>query len=323
MPPKKQDKTVAEIHDEIILLENKIKAVELKLVTDKEKLIALKQTEERIRSEMEARLRIEMEERIRQEQTEARLRIEMEERIRQEQTEERLRVEMEERIRQEQTEERLRVEIEARLRAEMEAGSTGSKPPPVPDDSKMSKISPYQILKTKFTKECSGWVILEKVYEAFVDVRPSLSKEEIVKFLLSKGYSKTAKMINDKQRYGITGLTLIDSDMISNVSTKRKTIPKAVKITLWNKFFGEDNAKGKCEVCQREIKMTEFDAGHIIAVTNGGSDNLDNLAPVCGTCNKSMGTQNLQDFKTVYFLPSSSPQDEGSPVPVSVDLLSF
>jgi 5-methylcytosine-specific restriction endonuclease McrA len=69
--------------------------------------------------------------------------------------------------------------------------------------------------------------------------------------------------------------------------------------------------------------MTEFDAGHIIAVTNGGSDNLDNLAPVCGTCNKSMGTQNLQDFKTVYFLPSSSPKDEGAPVPVSVDLLSF
>jgi len=36
-----------------------------------------------------------------------------------------------------------------------------------------------------------------------------------------------------------------------------------------------------------------------------------------------MGTQNLQDFKTVYFLPSSSPKDEGAPVPVSVDLLSF
>jgi hypothetical protein len=180
MPPKKQDKTLAEIHDEIILLENKIKAVELKLVTDKEKLIALKQTEERIRSEMEARLRIEMEERIRQEQTEARLRVEMEERIRQEQTEERLRIEMEERIRQEQTEERLRAEIEARLRAEMEAGypGPGSKPPPpVPDESKMTKISSYQILKTKFTKEGSGWVILEKVYEAFVDVRPSLSKE--------------------------------------------------------------------------------------------------------------------------------------------------
>jgi chromosome segregation ATPase len=82
---------------------------------------------------------------------------------------------------------------------------------------------------------------------------------------------------------------------------KRKAIPKAVKSTLWNMHFTENNAKGDCQVCTKEIKMNDFEAGHIVAVANGGSDNLDNLLPICGLCNRSMGTQNLHEFKKMYF----------------------
>ena len=296
MPPKKTTGGTGGTGDEILQLEKQIKEMELELVATKQKLITLRE---------EARLRTEMEERIRKEQAEAQLRIEIEERIRKEQVEAQLRIEIEERIRKQQaTEALLKTEpvAEAQLRRK----------------EKTEGLTSFQVLKTKFTKESTGWVILEKVYEAFTDVLPSMSREEIVKFLQTKGYTKTAKTVLDKQRYGIAGLTLVDSDLVSTASTKRKTIPKAVKITLWNKYFGEDHAKGTCNVCQREIKMTEFDAGHIVAVANGGSDNLDNLAPVCGTCNKSMGTQNLQDFKTVYFLPSSPPSPQ---ISVLIDLL--
>lgn len=87
----------------------------------------------------------------------------------------------------------------------------------------------------------------------------------------------------------------------SDAATKRKAIPKAVKTTLWNIHFTENNAKGECKVCNKEIKMTDFDAGHIVAVANGGSNNLDNLMPVCSLCNKSMGVQNLNEFKKLYF----------------------
>ena len=103
----------------------------------------------------------------------------------------------------------------------------------------------------------------------------------------------------------------LDPGMIQNINqntvettitvTKRKAIPKAVKSTLWNIHFTENNAKGDCKVCSKEIKITDFDAGHIIAVANGGSDNLDNLMPVCSLCNKSMGIQNLNEFKKLYF----------------------
>jgi len=101
---------------------------------------------------------------------------------------------------------------------------------------------------------------------------------------------------------GVTTVEIVTSAgiIVGNI-IKRKAIPKAVKSTLWNIHFTENNAKGECKVCSKEIKMTDFDAGHIIAVTNGGSDNLDNLMPVCSLCNKSMGVQNLNEFKKLYF----------------------
>ena len=85
------------------------------------------------------------------------------------------------------------------------------------------------------------------------------------------------------------------------LTKKRKAIPKAVRTTLWNIHFSEDKAKGNCKVCDGEIKISNFEAGHVIASASGGTDNLDNLLPLCSLCNKSMGTENLLDFKTKYF----------------------
>ena len=38
-----------------------------------------------------------------------------------------------------------------------------------------------------------------------------------------------------------------------------------------------------------------------MAVANGGEDYIEILSPICGQCNKSMGTKNLLDFKREYF----------------------
>ena len=47
-----------------------------------------------------------------------------------------------------------------------------------------------------------------------------------------------------------------------------------------------------------EIKMNSFHCGHVLAVVNGGKTSVDNLRPICAACNLSMGTENLEDFKT-------------------------
>lgn len=81
----------------------------------------------------------------------------------------------------------------------------------------------------------------------------------------------------------------------------RKSVPKTVKDALWDTTFGSDKGEGNCYVCGMIINSKRFEAGHIIAVHNKGTTTLDNLECICSTCNKSMGTQNLEDFKKTYF----------------------
>ena len=54
---------------------------------------------------------------------------------------------------------------------------------------------------------------------------------------------------------------------------------------------------GICQCCKTTpIHSTNFDCGHIISEKNGGKVHLENLRPICRTCNSSMGTQNMDDY---------------------------
>jgi hypothetical protein len=82
---------------------------------------------------------------------------------------------------------------------------------------------------------------------------------------------------------------------------KKKKIPKSLRSKCWNEYIGESNAMSYCICCGNNIiKMLEFECGHIIAERNGGSLDLQNLLPICGTCNRSMGTQNMEDYVEQY-----------------------
>jgi hypothetical protein len=66
--------------------------------------------------------------------------------------------------------------------------------------------------------------------------------------------------------------------------TKKKTIPKSLKIAVWNKYIGEDIGKAKCLCCNlTDITQLKFHTGHVIAEANGGESNIDNLRPICET----------------------------------------
>jgi 5-methylcytosine-specific restriction endonuclease McrA len=91
---------------------------------------------------------------------------------------------------------------------------------------------------------------------------------------------------------------------ITYISSKPKyriSVPKALKDRLWDLTFGQNAGQGKCDVCDTTINSKRFEAGHIKSVYHGGSTTLDNLKCICSTCNKSMGTRNLEEFKKTYF----------------------
>ena len=81
----------------------------------------------------------------------------------------------------------------------------------------------------------------------------------------------------------------------------RKSIPKSLKILVWDKNIGKEKGIGECDVCKSEIDSKNFECGHIISVKDGGGTNIENLLPICSSCNKSMGPQNLLEFKEKYF----------------------
>ncbi len=87
---------------------------------------------------------------------------------------------------------------------------------------------------------------------------------------------------------------------IKDKKEKRKPVPKAVRMRLWDREF-PNNSNGRCFVCNKLVDHTNFQAGHITSVNQGGSDNINNLKIVCNSCNSSMGIMNLYEFKQMYF----------------------
>ena len=43
-----------------------------------------------------------------------------------------------------------------------------------------------------------------------------------------------------------------------------------------------------------------FHCGHIVAEANGGQLKMDNLKPICSSCNSSMGMTNMVVFMKIY-----------------------
>ncbi len=84
---------------------------------------------------------------------------------------------------------------------------------------------------------------------------------------------------------------------------KKKLIPLTLKRKVWAAQIGEDIGKTKCLCCRlTDISQMNFHCGHIISEANGGEINVDNLRPICQSCNSSMGTVNMDVFMNKYGL---------------------
>lgn len=78
-------------------------------------------------------------------------------------------------------------------------------------------------------------------------------------------------------------------------------IPSTVRHEVWKRYVSEIYRKGKCFCCRTsDIEESNFDCGHVISRNNFGPISLQNLRPICGQCNRSMGTQNMDEFIVAY-----------------------
>ena len=77
-------------------------------------------------------------------------------------------------------------------------------------------------------------------------------------------------------------------------SNKKARINQALRRAVWN---GSNKC---CNVCKKTLEEGDFECGHIIAESEGGPTTLSNLTVLCNKCNKSIGTENVNDFKKRY-----------------------
>ena len=119
---------------------------------------------------------------------------------------------------------------------------------------------------------------------------------------------KEYKIINKKQKYKkqknknlynhnknktkIKGLTNIDLNLNLNLNNHKESIPKRIRELVWTTYNSETFAH-KCFVtwCDNNINVFNFQVGHDIPESKGGTLDIDNLKPICGNCNLSMGNK--------------------------------
>jgi len=66
-------------------------------------------------------------------------------------------------------------------------------------------------------------------------------------------------------------------------------IPKALREQVWIQYYGPI-FHNKCPTrwCQNRVNVFDFQVGHNVPESKGGSTTIDNLVPICGRCNLSM-----------------------------------
>ena len=106
-----------------------------------------------------------------------------------------------------------------------------------------------------------------------------------------------------EDNYESPEIIVIEDTKTKSIPYKKKSIPLPLKCNVWHKWIGKHIGTSVCLCCKiNEITQMSFHAGHIIAEKNGGKLTVDNLKPICQSCNSSMKTQNMNEFIKKYNL---------------------
>lgn len=94
--------------------------------------------------------------------------------------------------------------------------------------------------------------------------------------------------------------------------SRRPPIPRALRQAVWNRYAGGPAVGSTMCLCCRITPITQqdFECGHVVAVAAGGATTLDNMRPICRTCNRSMGCMDMHAFRAAYFSIEQSIVDD-------------
>ena len=85
------------------------------------------------------------------------------------------------------------------------------------------------------------------------------------------------------------------------IQHKRESIPAAMRRDVWVNCYGM-LFSAKCCICDITIEaLGQWDSSHIVASSKGGHSSLDNLRPLCHSCNVSMRDRNMREYIRTHY----------------------
>jgi hypothetical protein len=129
-----------------------------------------------------------------------------------------------------------------------------------------------------------------------------LEKERLEQERLEKErLEKEEKERLERERASEQSSVVDETTGVKKERKKKEPIPKSVRSHVWNLYIGPTINEHRCLCCKKAvIKITEFDCGHVIAESAGGTHEIGNLRPICSACNHAMGSQNMIEFVVKY-----------------------
>jgi 5-methylcytosine-specific restriction endonuclease McrA len=86
------------------------------------------------------------------------------------------------------------------------------------------------------------------------------------------------------------------SGRAQDTHTERKKFTRLQRQAVWEMEFGQVYS-GACRCCGTKMIVFEWHIAHKVSLAQGGHNGFDNLTATCSTCNLSMGTTSLDDFR--------------------------
>ena len=183
------------------------------------------------------------------------------------------------------------------------------KPKPVDEDPKndVDETKNKKIPKKPANKKLVKKVVPKKAVQVPAEIKePDEPKKTVIKIEVNGVKMELALNQGEGLATASAASKVTESkaevDNKEKPKNKKKTIPKGVRDDSWNHWIGKDKGSHKCLVCNlKDISQNDFECGHIVAESKGGSTTVNNLKPICSKCNKSMGAMNLDEYKNTHY----------------------
>ena len=124
----------------------------------------------------------------------------------------------------------------------------------------------------------------------------------------TRSYSFDSALTDEMPTLDISDFYIIAREEVTTTGPRKK-LPARLRYQLWERHFTITpnkivNMLGECYCCAAAINYaaSNWHAGHVLAAAHGGGDTMDNLRPVCTSCNLSMGTMPMGEYVRRYGL---------------------